>query len=106
MRFGPQTILLISVGLASASCSSVPSHSVVAQSSISIDQPEIFDNSSLQSQFDNLRAQLAQLGIVDTTTLTGALGNVQGTSISQSNVSFQVLAPSASASTTPAVPAA
>jgi hypothetical protein len=95
-----RTVLVVALFWTCGSCSSVPSRTVSAEGSISVDQPEIFDNAALQSQFDLLRGQLTQLGIVSSGTLTGALGNVQGTSISQSGWSLQVAAgmPSAGAS--------
>jgi hypothetical protein len=75
----------------SASCTTVPTASLPAGRSIRVDHPEIFDNAQLQSQLDTLRGQLASLGIIDTSALTGAFGTVQGTSVSQSNASVQIL---------------
>ena len=84
-------ISLCLLALLIGSCDLVPTRSLVSTGSIAVDQPEIFDNAALQSQLDILRGQLAALGIVDTATLTGSLGAVQGTSLTQSSVSLQVL---------------
>jgi hypothetical protein len=93
------------MALACASCNSVPTRSVVSYGSISVDQPEIYDNAALESQLTLLRAQLAQLGVVDNATLTASLGNVQGTTLSYSGISVQAAVPAtATVPTAPAPP--
>jgi hypothetical protein len=72
-------------------CKVIPTNSLPAGDSIQVDHPEVFDNAQLQNSLDTLRGQLASLGIIDTGTLTGALGAVQGTSINQTNFSLQAI---------------
>jgi hypothetical protein len=109
--------LCMTLCAAMAACGTFSHSDLVVGDSISVDQPEIFDNAALQTQLDLLKGQLSQLGIIDSATLTGALGNIQGTSLSQTSVSAQVLvsppssapqsvvSPSSSAPATPALPA-
>ena len=59
--------------------------------SIVVGKPEIYENSELQAQSDSLRSQLASLGIVNQSALTGALGAIQGGTINQSTVGVQVV---------------
>jgi len=91
MQLIQRMLVLGPIGALLASCTIIPSNSLPGGSSIQLDHPEIFDNAQLQSQLDTLRGQLASLGIIDTGTLTGAFGTVQGTSISQSNFSLQAV---------------
>src|ERR1700730_12175925 len=72
-------------------CHVIPQNSLPAGGSIKVGHPEVFDNAQLQTSLDTLRGQLACLGIVDTTTLTGPPGAVHGTSLSQTNFSAQLV---------------
>jgi hypothetical protein len=85
-----RSIILCGIAVLCA-CKVIPQNSLPAGDSIKVGHPEVFDNAQLQASLDRLRGQLAGLGIVDTSTLTGALGAVQGTSLSQTNFSAQVV---------------
>ena len=85
-----RSIICCSVAMLCA-CRVIPQNSLPAGESIAVGHPEVFDNAQLQTSLDTLRGQLAALGIVDTGTLTGALGAVQGTSVEQSNFSLQAV---------------
>jgi len=85
-----RSIILCGIALLCA-CKVIPQNSLPAGASIAVGHPEVFDNAQLQTSLDTLRGQLAGLGIVDTSTLTGALGAVQGTSLSQTNFSAQLV---------------
>src|SRR5580658_2090291 len=69
-----------------------------------VDQPKVYDDYFLQTQLNALKAQLSGLTALNSTTLTGSIGTVQGATLSASGISAQAMGPSPAQVTTLAAP--
>jgi hypothetical protein len=84
------TISLAATGLFLAGCCTTGKLDN-AGSGISVGDPETFDNTFFQTQLIALRGQLMSLQALDQTSLTKAIGGVQGGQLQQSGVNLQIL---------------
>jgi hypothetical protein len=58
-----------------------------------VDQPKVYDDYFLQTQLKALKAQLGGLSGLNQTTLSGAIGGVQGATLESSGLNAQALGP-------------
>lgn len=87
-----RVIAVLAAILVFNSCTAPPKHAMPADpETIRVGRAEVFENADLQASLDAVKAQLASLTLVNGTSISGALSNVQGFSSRQSSVALQAM---------------
>lgn len=95
------TKLILAVALGSVTCGAALAQTT---NGIWVDQPKVYDDYFLQTQLKALKAQLGGLSGLNQTTLSGAIGSVQGATLQAWGVNAQALGPAPPQVTTLAPP--